>query len=55
VVAAGGTVFFGLFSKVGDHRLAILYAGLLFLSAALVAYFLPDERGPRAQDAGPRV
>lgn len=49
VVAAGGTVFFGLFSKVGDHRLAILYAGLLFLPAALVAYFLPDERGPDEQ------
>ena len=26
IVAAAGTVFFGLFSKVGDHRLALLYA-----------------------------
>jgi MFS family permease len=49
IVAAGGTVFFGLFSKVGDHRLALLYSGWLFLPAALVALLLwepPDEKGP---------
>lgn len=53
IVAAGGTVFFGLFSKVGDHRLAILYAGLLFLPAALVACFLPEhgEGQENGQDA----
>jgi MFS family permease len=45
IVAAGGTVFFGLFSKVGDYRLAILYAGVLFLPAALLTYFLPEGRG----------
>ena len=31
------TVFFGLFSKVGDHRTALLYASLLFLPAALLS------------------
>ncbi len=46
IVAACATVFFGLFSKVGDHRLAILYSGLLFLPAAVLAMQLtepPDE------------
>ena len=44
VVAALGTVFFGLFSKVGDHRLALFYAGFLFLPAALICFFLPHAR-----------
>ena len=47
-IAAGlGTVFFGLFSKVGDHRLAIFYAAFLFLPAAAIALLLsepPDEQ-----------
>jgi predicted MFS family arabinose efflux permease len=44
-IAAGlGTVFFGLFSKVGDYRLALLYAGFLFLPAAAVAWLLPELR-----------
>jgi MFS family permease len=42
-IAAGlGTVFFGLFSHVGDSRLAILFAGCLFLPAAGVAWLMPD-------------
>jgi hypothetical protein len=40
-VAAFGTVFFGLFSKVGDHRAALFYAGFLFLPAAVISFFLP--------------
>lgn len=44
-IAAGlGTVFFGLFSSVGDNRLAILFAGFLFLPAAAIATLLPDSR-----------
>mgnify|MGYP000026059231 CR=1 FL=1 len=40
-IAAGlGTVFFGLFSRVGDYRLALLYAGFLFLPAAAIAWVL---------------
>jgi MFS family permease len=42
IVAGLGTVFFGLFSKVGDHRLALLYASLLFIPAAGVACLLPE-------------
>jgi MFS family permease len=41
IIAAFGTVFFGLFSKVGDHRLALFYAGFLFLPAAAITLFLP--------------
>ena len=42
-IAAGlGTVFFGLFSKVGDYRTALLGAGFLFLPAAVIAWMLPD-------------
>lgn len=44
IVAAGGTVFFGIFSKVGDYRHALLYAGFLFGPAALVALLLPEEK-----------
>src|SRR5262245_59523544 len=42
IVAGLGTVFFGLFSKVGDYRLALLYAGFLFLPAAGIAWMLPE-------------
>jgi len=42
-IAAGlGTVLFGLVSKVGDYRLALLYAGFLFVPAAGVAWMLPE-------------
>jgi MFS family permease len=41
--AAFGTVFFGLFSKVGDFRIALLYAGFLFPLATLVALTLPEQ------------
>jgi MFS family permease len=42
IVAASGTVFFGLFTKVGDYRLALFYAGFLFIPATLFALLLPD-------------
>jgi len=51
IAAAAGTVFFGMFSTVGDHRLALLYSAYLFLPAALVALLLsepPDEKAPLA-------
>jgi MFS family permease len=45
-IAAGlGTVFFGLSARVsapGDYRLALFYAGFLFLPAAGVALMLPE-------------
>lgn len=43
IVAAGGTVFFGLFNAVGDYRTALLYAAFLFLPAAFLGILLPDE------------
>ena len=42
VAAAFGTVFFGLFSWVGDFRFALLYASYLFLPAAVVVLFMPE-------------
>jgi MFS family permease len=53
IVAAGGTIFFGLFSQVGDYRLTLLYAGFLFLPAALIARLLPDLRHGEAAVHGP--
>lgn len=53
IVAACGTVFFGLFTKVGDYRLALLYAGILFLPAMAVALLLPElaKDGERAANS----
>lgn len=49
--AAAGTVFFGLFATIGsgsgailDHRLALFYAGFLFIPAAIVAWWMPESR-----------
>lgn len=49
VVAAFGTVFFGLLANSGttnvvDYRLALFYAGFLFLPAALICSRLPRVR-----------
>jgi hypothetical protein len=44
IAAAFGTVFFGLFSHVSDHRLALLYASFLFLPAALISFAMPKAR-----------
>jgi len=52
IVSAAGVVIFGLFAKVGtgagaicDQRLALFYAGFLFLPAAIVAWFwMPEEK-----------
>jgi hypothetical protein len=43
-ISACGVVFFGLFASVGDYRKTLLYAGLLFLPAAIFALFLPELR-----------
>jgi MFS family permease len=50
IVAGLGTVFFGLFSKVGDYRLALLYAGFLFLPAAAFAWLLPEPPDENTTD-----
>jgi MFS family permease len=41
IIAAFGTVFFGLVSSVGNYRAALFYAGFLYVPAAVVAFFLP--------------
>ena len=51
IAAAGGTVIFGLFSKVGDYRTALFCTGFLFLPAALFALGLPEGPDPSAGDA----
>jgi MFS family permease len=43
IAAAAGTVIFLLVAPVGELRLALLYAALLFVPAAAVAAFLPDR------------
>jgi hypothetical protein len=46
-----GTVVFGLFTKVGDYRIALIFAGSLFLPATIIAWFLPElsDRDEEAQ------
>jgi MFS family permease len=57
IAAAAGTVLFGLFSKVGDSRIALLYSGTLFLPAMLLALWLPEhtdgERAPHPEGIEP--
>jgi MFS family permease len=55
IVAAGGTVYFGymLGGQIGDVRTAMLYAGWLFVPAALVAFLLPEEKVGPAGVEGP--
>jgi MFS family permease len=42
LAAAGGTVLFGLFNTVSQPGLALLYASILFIPAALLALILPE-------------
>lgn len=42
IAAALGTVFFGLFNKIGDFRMAMIYSSILFLPAAAAACLLPE-------------
>ncbi len=42
ILAACGTIFFGIFAQVGDYRLTLLYASFLFIPAAIISMFLPE-------------
>lgn len=42
IVAAGGTVFFGLLSRVGDYRGALLCVGYVYIPAIAVALLIPE-------------
>jgi hypothetical protein len=44
IVSAAGVVFFGLFTSVSDVRSALFYAGFLFVPAAVLALWLPEEK-----------
>jgi MFS family permease len=53
IIAGAGALVFVMFAKVGtganavaDHRIALLYAALLFFPAAIIAWFMPDEPKP---------
>ena len=54
IIAAGGTVFFGIYQTVPDVREAMLYASYLFIPAALIALLLPSEE-PEAGVVGEPV
>jgi len=49
IIAAAGTVFFGIFQKIPDVREAMLCASYLFIPAAFIALLLPEEK----EEAGP--
>ena len=51
IAAAVGTVVFGLFSKVGDFRLVLFYAGFMFIPAAAASLFLPEPPDERSSVA----
>jgi predicted MFS family arabinose efflux permease len=51
LAAAGGTVFFGLFNKVGEPGRALLFASILFIPATLLTFWLPKPR--ERQSAAP--
>jgi predicted MFS family arabinose efflux permease len=51
ILAAGGALVFVFVAKVGtgstaiaDHRIALLWAATLFVPAAIVAWFMPEEK-----------
>jgi len=46
-VAAGGTVFFGLVSPIGDYRWAMVYAGVLAVPATFIMLLMPE--GPSSR------
>ncbi len=54
IIAAGGTVFFGVYQAVPNVREAMLYASYLFIPAALIALLLPSEE-PEAGVVGELV
>jgi len=49
VVAAVGTVVFGVFSTVADMREALLYVSFIFVPATFVALLLPELRDETAE------
>jgi MFS family permease len=48
IAAALGTLFFGLYSRVSDFRMALFFTGFVFIPAGVLAMFLPTppDEGP---------
>jgi hypothetical protein len=44
IIAAAGTIFFGVYQTIPDVRAAMLTASFLFIPAAFIALLLPTER-----------
>lgn len=44
IIAAGGTVFFGVYQTIPNVREAMLFASYLFIPAAFIALLLPSEK-----------
>lgn len=44
IAAAAGTIYFGLYAKVGDFRVALLCAGFLLVPTVFVALMLPEPK-----------
>lgn len=53
IAAAFGTVYFGLFAKVGDFRTTLLWAASLFFPAMIAMWFMPEaESGDDSSGRG---
>ena len=52
--AAFGTVFFGIAANMSDFRIALFFAGFLFLPALAATLLLPESPGVRSQESGIR-
>lgn len=48
ILAAVGTIYFGLFAKLGDFRHPLFYASFLFLPPAFAVLFMPEPPGKAA-------
>ena len=44
IIAAAGTVYFGIHARVNDYRHALLYAAYLFIIAAIAGAWLPESK-----------
>jgi len=54
IIAAGGTVYFGLTAagQMGDYGRALYYAAFLFIPAAFIALLLPEEKAEPVRRGG---
>ena len=52
LAAAGGTIYFGIFSRVNDYRHALLYSSILFGVAAFTVGWMPGRESQKGENAG---